>query len=178
MGDWTIREAAAGDYRIWRDIYAEVAAEGRWIGGETAPPDEVMLPRFQADIEDPDRLVIVADVEETGIVGGLYADFARRGVAHLGMQIVEEWRGRGLGGELMSRCIEWCRSKGAHKVTLEVWPHNSRAIALYQRFGFAVEGRLRRHYRRRSGELWDAVVMGLVLDESSPGSSHPDAVPQ
>jgi len=30
---------------------------------------------------------------------------------------------------------------------------------------------MRRHYRRRSGELWDAVIMGLVLDETSPGSS-------
>jgi RimJ/RimL family protein N-acetyltransferase len=44
-----------------------------------------------------------------------------------------------------------------------VWPHNDRAIALYEKLGFVEEGRLRRHYRRRNGELWDAVVMGLVL---------------
>jgi RimJ/RimL family protein N-acetyltransferase len=55
-------------------------------------------------------------------------------------------------------------------VALQVWPHNHAARALYRRFGFADEGLLRRHYRRRNGELWDAVVMGLVLDESSPGS--------
>ena len=35
------------------------------------------------------------------------------------------------------------------------------AIALYERFGFERGGCLRRHYRRRSGELWDAVMMGL-----------------
>jgi len=30
-------------------------------------------------------------------------------------------------------------------------------------FGFQREGLLRRHYRRRNGELWDTVVMGLPL---------------
>jgi hypothetical protein len=38
-----------------------------------------------------------------------------------------------------------------------------------------VEGRLRRHFRRANGELWDVVTMGLVLDTQSPGSSYPDA---
>ena len=48
-------------------------------------------------------------------------------------------------------------------MALEVWPDNERAIALYTRMGFIEEGRLRRHYRRRNGELWDALIMGLEL---------------
>ena len=59
--------------------------------------------------------------------------------------------------------------RGAHKVVLEVWPHNTRAIGLYEKLGFVVEGRYRRHWRRQDGSLWDAVMMGLVLDETSPG---------
>jgi putative acetyltransferase len=55
-----------------------------------------------------------------------------------------------------------------------VWPHNHPARQLYERFGFVEEGRLRRHYRRQNGELWDAIVMGLVLDDSSPGSRFTD----
>jgi RimJ/RimL family protein N-acetyltransferase len=47
-----------------------------------------------------------------------------------------------------------------------VWPHNDRAIALYARRGFVEEGRLVRHYRRRSGELWDAIIMGLPLSDT------------
>ncbi|MEP9394480.1 MULTISPECIES: GNAT family N-acetyltransferase [Gordonia] len=46
------------------------------------------------------------------------------------------------------------------------------AIALYEKFGCVAEGRLYRHYRRRSGELWDAIVMGLILDTTSPGSPY------
>ncbi|MFC8042508.1 hypothetical protein [Nocardia sp. NPDC057353] len=54
------------------------------------------------------------------------------------------------------------RERGAHKVTLQAWPHNEPAIAVPAR-RVEVEGRLRRHYRCRSGELRDAVLMGLQL---------------
>jgi putative acetyltransferase len=60
-------------------------------------------------------------------------------------------------------------------VTLTVWPHNEHGIALYRNFGFAVERRLARHHRRGSGELWDVLPMGLVLDTTSPGSPLVDA---
>ena len=55
------------------------------------------------------------------------------------------------------------------KVSLAAWPTNHPAIGLYARYGFRVEGTRRRHYRRRSGALWDSVVMGLVLDEEAEG---------
>ena len=64
--------------------------------------------------------------------------------------------------------------RAVHKVTLTVWPHNGRAIALYRKFGFEVEGRLVRHHRRRNGELWDVLSMGVVLDTSSSGSGLDD----
>ena len=174
MSEWLVRPATTADYQQWRDVYEQVAAEGRWIGAEQAPPHESMRPRFDASIEAPDRLTLVAEAEGS-LVGGLLADYSRPGVVQLGMLLLEEWRSRGIGSALIQACIEWAKDQGSHKITLEVWPHNARAIALYERFGFVAEGRLRRHYRRRSGELWDSLVMGLVLDESSPGSSFPDA---
>jgi RimJ/RimL family protein N-acetyltransferase len=64
----------------------------------------------------------------------------------------------------MAEAVVRARKAGAHKIALQVWPHNAAAIALYERFGFRREGYLTRHYRRRSGELWDAIIMGLPLD--------------
>jgi RimJ/RimL family protein N-acetyltransferase len=64
---------------------------------------------------------------------------------------------------LLTACIEWARSAGAHKVVLDLWPHNDAAMALYRKFGFVQEGYLTKHYRRRDGELWDSIEMGLVL---------------
>ena len=98
------------------------------------------------------------------LVGELGLHLARYGVADLGMLVAAGWRGRGVGTALLAEAIDRARKAGAHKIALQVWPHNAAAIALYERFGFEREGLLRRHYRRRSGELWDAVVMGLRLD--------------
>jgi RimJ/RimL family protein N-acetyltransferase len=91
-------------------------------------------------------------------------ELARYGVADLGMLVAAGWRGRGVGSALVAAGLAWAREAGAHKVALQVWPHNQAAVALYEKFGFQREGLLRRHYRRRNGELWDAVVMGLLLD--------------
>ncbi|MGW1737580.1 GNAT family N-acetyltransferase [Nocardia sp. NPDC001965] len=71
------------------------------------------------------------------------------------------------GTQLLDRVIDWSREHGAHKVSLQVWPHNEPALTLYTRAGFEIEGVLRTHYRRRNGELWDAVVMGLTLPRDS-----------
>jgi RimJ/RimL family protein N-acetyltransferase len=103
------------------------------------------------------------------LVGSLGIQLRPYDVAELGMLVAAGWRGRGVGSGLLRAAIDWARQSGAHKVALQAWPHNEPALALYRKFGFAEEGRLRRHYRRRNGELWDAVVMGLVLDETSPG---------
>jgi RimJ/RimL family protein N-acetyltransferase len=97
------------------------------------------------------------------------------GRVDLGMQVADGYRGRGIGTILLGAVTQWARENDAHKVTLQVWPHNDAARHLYERFGFREEGRLRRHYRRRNGELWDAIIMGLVLDETSPGSRFAEA---
>jgi RimJ/RimL family protein N-acetyltransferase len=78
--------------------------------------------------------------------------------------VARAYRGRGIGSALLEASIGWARQAGAHKIALEVWPHNEAAIALYEKFGFEREGYLRKHWRRRSGELWDSVVMGLLLE--------------
>jgi RimJ/RimL family protein N-acetyltransferase len=109
-------------------------------------------------------------VDDEGVlVGNLGIQLYGYGVAELGMMVADGWRGRGVGSALLQAGIDWARSVGAHKVALQHWPTNDRATALYEKFGFVEEGRLRRHYRRRNGELWDAVVRGLVLDEDAPG---------
>jgi RimJ/RimL family protein N-acetyltransferase len=79
------------------------------------------------------------------------------------MAVAGGWRGRGVGTALMQSCVDWARERGIHKLALQVWPHNEAAIRLYEKFGFEREGVLRAHYRRQNGELWDAVVMGLLL---------------
>ena len=123
--------------------------------------------RFRAALTSSESAWFVAEVE-ANVVGGVFV-VDTNGVAHLGMAVLEDHRGTGLGRSLLNAALGWARDRGCHKVALEVWPHNTRARRLYETSGFADEGYLKRHYRRKNGALWDAVVMALILDNDSPG---------
>ena len=146
-----------------------MAGEGRGIGAEL-PLDVERDRRVFLDSITSDTAQSLVAVDADGAhIGNLGIQLHGYGVAELGMMVDAAWRGKGVGAALLEAGIEWARSVGAHKVALQHWPTNERAAALYEKFGFVEEGRLRRHYRRHSGELWDAVVRGLVLDEDAPG---------
>ena len=164
---FTVRRATAADVERVVDLFAAVAAEGRWIGREVVDRSERHA-ELMASLASSDCGVIVA--EAAGAVIG-HLGIVRRpyGVADLGMMVADGWRGRGVGTGLLVAGLDWAREAGAHKVALQVWPHNEAARRLYGKFGFVEEGRLHRHYRRLNGELWDAVVMGLVLGDDPAG---------
>jgi RimJ/RimL family protein N-acetyltransferase len=157
-----VRPAREQDLDAIVELFVEVAAEGRWIGTEP-PVDRDRRRRRLAETLDQEREVVLVAEAGGRIIGQLGMDLAGYGVADLGMLVSEGWRGRGVGSALLRAGIEWARGAGAHKVALQVWPHNAAALALYEKFGFQREGLLRGHYRRRNGELWDAIVMGLPL---------------
>ena len=159
----TVRPATLADVDAVVAMLVEVAGEGRWIGAEAPVDVERRRRRMAADVDAEDAVVLVAEAGGQ-VVGELGLYLARYGVADLGMAVAAGWRGRGVGTALLAEAVERARAAGAHKIALQVWPHNAAALALYERFGFQREGYLTRHYRRRSGELWDAVVMGLPLD--------------
>jgi RimJ/RimL family protein N-acetyltransferase len=140
------------------ELFAAVAAERDGIA--TEPPVDI-----------PSRAELFARscyssvVAEAGgrLIGTLHLEPTRFGFAEFGMLVDRGWRGRGVGSALLAAAIEWARQQGLHKLSLEVFPHNTGAIALYRKHGFTEEGRKLGQFRRASGELWDSVVMGLLL---------------
>jgi putative acetyltransferase len=86
-----------------------------------------------------------------------------RHVATLGMAVESSWRGRGVGSALMVAAMQWARNWGVEKVTLEVYPSNDRAVALYRRFGFVEEGKLARQSRKSYG-YEDELIMSRWMD--------------
>jgi RimJ/RimL family protein N-acetyltransferase len=144
----------------------DVAAEGRWIGVEIPFDRDARRTRLDKLSSGASSTLFVVDTSSAGgpgVVGHISVEIASYGVADIGMLIIVGWRGLGLGTTMLDAAIEWATALGAHKMALEAWPHNSSALELYRRAGFVVEGRKRRHYRRNSGEIWDAVLMGRSL---------------
>jgi len=163
-----VRPMAAEDLDAALALLAEVAAEGIWLGTEEGFDRAARRRAWSAGLARAQQRALVVE-EGTTLVGHGSVTLAPYGVAELGMSLVVGARGRGVGGVLLDALLRAARDLGAHKVELQVWPHNEAAVRLYLSRGFAVEGRLRRHYRRSSGELWDAILMGLDL--GLPGSS-------
>jgi RimJ/RimL family protein N-acetyltransferase len=158
MTGFEVRLAEPADARAMAQLYAAVAAERDGIA--TEPPVDIReaAGRFAGTIDG----TIVA-VGGGQVIGMLHVDVSRFGFAEFGMCVDRSWRGRGVGSALVAAAVSWCRGRGVHKLCLEVFPHNAAAIAMYRKAGFVEEGRRVRHYRRVSGEFWDAIIMGLQL---------------
>ena len=50
--------------------------------------------------------------------------------------LAEKGRGRGIGRQLMEKCIESARELGYQKLYLESMPHFSKAVRIYEKLGF------------------------------------------
>ncbi|MGI8749960.1 MAG: GNAT family N-acetyltransferase [Thermoleophilaceae bacterium] len=157
-----VRRATADDAGTIGRGLASVADEGRWLATPAGTPAGELADRFTAAIEEGHALFAVA--EDGQVVGclGLHPAGAD-GVLALGMWLLPPARGRGGGRALIRAALEHAQTTGAHKIELEVFPDNGRAISLYSSFGFEIEGVRRNHYRRPDGSLRSAVIMSLLL---------------
>jgi len=165
--DVQIRSATEDDIQEIIDLLETVAAEGRWIATEPPVDRERRAVGMLATLRRDDALMLVA-TDQGAIVGEIVLYPGWPGVYELAMLVGRGHRGKGVGSTLIKAGIEWANSMRAHKVSLEVFPWNASAIALYTKFGFVHEGFLRRHLRRLNGEQWDVIAMGLLLGRYDP----------
>lgn len=74
----------------------------------------------------------------------------------------QDYRDRGYGSEALRLVIAYAFEVARlHRMALEVYAFNTRAIRAYERCGFEVEGRLR-HALLWEGERYDALIMGIL----------------
>jgi len=142
-----------------------VARERRWLGFVEAPPLENVrsfvrgniandLPQFVA--MDGTRVVGWCDVSPKRLAGFTHC-------GQLGMGVLAEYRGLGIGERLARAVLAKTRSIGLERVELEVYASNLPAIGLYRKLGFQVEGTLR-HGRKLDGRYEDVVIMALLVE--------------
>ena len=79
--------------------------------------------------------------------------------ARLGIAVLKDFWGRGVGSMLMDAALQTAESAGYRQVELEVYADNARAIALYERFGFEEYGRCPQAARRSYDAYVDEVLM-------------------
>jgi ribosomal protein S18 acetylase RimI-like enzyme len=86
--------------------------------------------------------------------------FAHAGI--LGMGIIAPHRDKGIGKALMNKTLEKARAIGLTRIELEVREENDRAIKLYEKCGFAVEG-IKRNATCIDGKYSNDLIMALLF---------------
>jgi ribosomal-protein-alanine N-acetyltransferase len=80
--------------------------------------------------------------------------------AHLlNVAVSAEKQGQGLGRFLLNQAVACARGLGMESVLLEVRPSNTRALEIYERYGFKQIGRRKGYYPAADGQREDAIVM-------------------
>ncbi len=164
-----VRSLLDADVEAALDLFAAVAAEGRWLATE-APFDRAEVRARWADLVATGEGTILVAVDEGGAPVGLAA-MVGTSAPELGMLVRVDRRRQGVGDALVAACVAWAREEGARRVVLHVFPHNAAAVALYRKHGFEERGVVRAGYPRRSGERWDAIRMVLELGPQAGGSA-------
>ncbi|MBN2089916.1 GNAT family N-acetyltransferase [candidate division KSB1 bacterium] len=144
-----------------------VAQERKYLMFLEAPPLEAVREFVSKLIQDNDIQFMALNAE--GKVVG-WCDIIQihfPGFEHggrLGMGIIKEYRGQGIGKMLMEKAITEARHRGLIKIELEVFASNIPAVNLYKKYGFKFEG-LKRKSRYLDGNFDDVHLMALFLKD-------------
>ena len=107
------------------------------------------------------KLVAVCGERIVGSAGlhPIAASLRRNHVRLLGIALLPDWQGRGVGRQLMERLLQWSDQwAGVLRIELMVHADNPRAIALYRSLGFVEEGR-HTGYALKDGKFIDSISM-------------------
>ena len=86
------------------------------------------------------------------------------GVTEIGYMLAQAAQGQGIAREAVSGVITQLFAEGQHRVFADTDPDNSGSIALLEKLGFQLEGRLRHEWQTHIG-LRDALIYGLLAEE-------------
>lgn len=166
--DTIIRQAEPNDARALLGLTQQVGKETNYLtfgseGVGLSVREEMDLIHTFATSEM--NLMLVVEVDEQIIGMGNLATFGspkQAHVAEIGLSLIEEYWGYGIGKLLMEDLLEFGKQVDLKVITLEVVKDNQRAVKLYERFGFEIVGTLKKRLKHNCN-YYDSYVMELLL---------------
>jgi RimJ/RimL family protein N-acetyltransferase len=129
----------------------------------TAEEEREIIRRVQESANDA---ILVAEVEGhlVGYVAALGGRQRRnQHVALVVIAVLQRYWGQGIGTQLLQALEAWAQEQTVHRLEVTVGVDNHRAIGLYRKMGFEVEGRQRDALRvgdRYVDQFWMAKLIG------------------
>lgn len=84
--------------------------------------------------------------------------------ASIGIALLKEVWGQGIGRALMMELISFAKKAGYAQIELEVAADNVSAVGLYESLGFVTYGRRPDFFRLRAGSYVDGILMALACN--------------
>ena len=168
----TLREARGEDA-------AELLAVSQKIGQETdflvmdetglALPEAMLAQQLESLYEQDNHLLLLA-LDGERIIGMAsikgYSEWRMAHVGEIGLSILKDYWGMGLGSLLLEELLEWVSEVGLlTRLDLTVQARNERAIHLYQKYGFEIEGCMKQAAQTKDGQRIDVLMMAKLVDE-------------
>ena len=155
------------------DVLFQLAADlSTWEERSPASPVPLTRDAFEARLAQADadssgknvRFVIEVNGDAVGSVSLFdFDELARH--AEVGIAMVAESRGKGIGTKAISQIVEFAFVRcNLRRIHLQAIASNLGAIRAYEKAGFVIEGRQREHAWVR-GRYEDIVIMGLLRSD-------------
>lgn len=142
-----IEETDAGALCSYINALSEERTFVRFQGEQITLEQEVAYINWQIERIQQNRtvqLVALGDTTIIGVSGIDMKDTAEKHVGEFGISIAQEYRGEGIGKLLMDAVLKEAEANipELRIVVLDVFSDNTTAIAMYEKAGFVVYGRL------------------------------------
>jgi putative acetyltransferase len=159
-----VRAAELSDVEALTHLFASRNAYSQTL---QLPFQSLEVWRNRLTTNDDTQVTLVASVagEVVGNLGLTRFTRPRRAhVGHIGMGVRDDWQGKGVGSALMQAVLDLADNwLGLRRLELRVYADNERAIALYRKFGFELEG-THRAYALRDGVYVDSLSMARLIE--------------
>jgi RimJ/RimL family protein N-acetyltransferase len=179
VADFSVKPVLTGEkaaLRPFTEADAEVIAEmieDPEVIRFTFEPDTVITPEslrswYGSRSDRTDRLDLAVTDRATGeLVGEVVLNEWNPATRSCNFRTLlgPRGRGRGLGTEATRLIVAYgFEQLGLHRIELQAYAHNRRALHVYEKVGFVVEG-VRREVQLREGEWADEVLMAILDHE-------------
>jgi putative acetyltransferase len=159
------RPEQSGDTEMLWKMFSTLSEKS--VSNMVAPFTRERIERWTGNIDYNKVLAIVAVIEEKNeqrIVGSASLGFNEQEVfrhkAELGIAVHDDYQNMGIGSAMLKHLLDIARMKKLTKVFLLVDTRNDRAIHIYKKAGFEIEGKLRNE-KYHNGQYSDEYRMAI-----------------
>lgn len=166
-----IEEAQAQDAASLAEALKQVQEESDFLTRDSdsfalSPEDAEVFITGQERKENAICLVAKLGDRVIGLLN--VAAHSSESVNHIGQVFIavqKEFQGYGIGSYLMEALLDWAEHTAViRRLELDVQVRNERAVALYQKYGFTIEGTKKRGAKTKNGEFLDVYAMAKLMD--------------